>query len=436
MTIRLTHIASCAALATAVIAVSGVSAKDAETPAGQSNIKYVLAAPYLNPEGVEAKLWFINEPPAGTMVQLTVGSKSVTLPYGQKLFLPLPGAPKWTPDTPNLLNLTVKIGADQKTVRFGLRRVEAKGEKLLLNGQPLYIQGFGTDGNDNGQLRRQVTTVKGYRNYVNRAKEFGFNTMRSHMPDNDRPQAFLDACDELGLFIWAEFEPGPNDVDKLAPFWNHPSVMWWCWGNEMAGIGTAPWNQAAYKFVHETDPSRLIQDNSGWGQYDRPTTDVINQHMGYYFPYGPRVDCYSSYALFTAEGSMLGKSMDTIMQEMRDGTFRLGKPLLAHETGNHQTFPDVIRRKDRMNFSARPAILAKMQLDNRLAHLDRWVTGSGKFKQAMDKVWMEQVRKSPIVEGYEMWMLADHGYAFCGVIEDGEDCRIKPQVSPAFYRKF
>ena len=242
MTIRRITIALCAALATAVPAVSGVCAETAEAPAG-SIIKYLLAVPRFKPDGVEAKLWFSQQPPAGTNVQLTVGSRSITVPYGQRLFLPLPGRRQWTPDTPHLLNLAVRIGADEKTARFGLRRVEAKGEKLFLNGQPLYIQGFGTDGNGDGQLHRQVTTVKGYRNYVKRAKEFGFNTMRSHMPDNDRPQAFLDACDELGLFIWAEFEPGPHDVDKLAPFWNHPSVIWWCWGNEMAGIGAAPWRR-------------------------------------------------------------------------------------------------------------------------------------------------------------------------------------------------
>ncbi|MBE3063742.1 MAG: hypothetical protein IMZ69_01835, partial [Spirochaetes bacterium] len=310
----------------------------------------------------------------------------------------------------------------------------ARGEKLFLNGEPLYIRGFGTDGNPNGKLRQQVTTVEGYRNYVKRAKEFGFNTMRSHMPDNDRPQAFLDATDELGLFIWAEFPMDPPDVSKLAPFWNHPSVIWWCWGNEIKRIGRRPWAKPAYEFTREVDPSRLVMDNSGWGEYDRPTTDLFGQHMGYYFGHGPRALFNSSYALWTAEGSMLGTSLADLMQQMRDGTFRLGKPMIAHETGNHQAFPDVRRRADRMNFSRRPDILKKMQLDNRMAHLDRWVEGSGKFKQAMDKLWMEQVRKSPLLEGYQMWMLADHGYVFAGVIEDGEDTRIKPFIDPQRFR--
>jgi len=414
---------------------TGKGTKDASDAgaAPTSIIKHILAIPCLNPDGVEVKLWLNSEPPKGTKVRITVGKHTAEVPYGQRLFLPLPGAPRWTPDTPNLLKLYVRIGQETQAVRFGLRRVEVRGEKLYLNGQPFYARGFGCDGNGDGQLRRQVTTPAGFRNYVRRAKEFGFNTMRSHMPDNDRPQGFLDACDELGLFIWPEFWL-EGDIGKLAPFWNHPSVIWWCWGNEIAGIGTAPWAKESYELAKKTDPSRVVQDNSGWGQYDRPTTDIVNQHMGYYFPHGPRTDCYSSYALFTAEGSMMGKSMADLMQEMRDGKFHLGKPLLAHETGNHQAFPDVLRRKDRLNLPSRPAIMEKMQTGDRLKYLDRWVEGSGKFKQAMDKVWIEQVRKSPIVEGFEMWMLADHSYAFCGVIEDGEECAIKPFVSPAYYR--
>lgn len=407
-----------------------------EAAADAGLIKHILAAPCLDPQGVEVKLWFNSEPPAGAKVHLQVGNRSADIPYGERLFLPLPGAPRWTPDTPNLLTLQVRIGSEEHKVRFGLRRVEARGEKLFLNGEPFYVRGFGCDGNDNGQLKRQVTTDRGYRNYVERAKQFGFNVMRSHMPDNDRPEAFLNACDELGLFIWAEFELATPDIEKLAPFWNHPSVIWWCWGNEMAGIGSYPWAETAYEFVKQTDPSRLVQDNSGWGQYDRATTDIVNQHMGYYWPYGPRAQCYSSYALFTTEGSMNGKSMADVMQEMRDGRFDLGKPMLAHETGNHQAFPDVRRRAGRMDFSLRPRIMEKMQSGGRMDYLDRWVTASGKFKQAMDKVWMEQVRKSPIVEGYEMWMLADHGYVFSGVIEDGEDCRIKPSIDPAYYRTY
>jgi len=413
------------------------AACSAQTAPNQGLIEYVLAVPCLNPDGVEVKLWLNADPPPGTKVQLVVGKHRAQIAYGQRLFLPLPGEKRWTPDTPNMLTLEVSLGSERRKVRFGLRRVEAKGEKLFLNGEPFYVRGFGCDGNGDGQLRRQVTTPAGFRNYVARAKQFGFNTMRSHMPENDRPQAFLDACDEMGLCFWAEFPMESPDLDKLAYFWNHPSVIWWCWGNEIHGIGGGvPWAKTAYEFAHQMDPSRMVMDNSGWGEYDRPTTDLFSQHMGYYFPYGPRAQCFSSYALFTAEGSMLGKPMEQVMQEMRDGKFRLGKPLLAHETGNYGIFPDIIRRAARMNFSQRPQIVARMKTGNRLAHLKQWIEGSTKFKQQMDKVWMEQARKSPIIEGYEMWMLADHGYAFSGVIEDGEDCKIKPFISPEHYRTF
>jgi len=182
------------------------------------------------------------------------------------LFLPMPDAALWSPEAPNLHGLTVNVGNETRRIRFGLRRVEALGSKLLLNGEPFYVRGFGCDGNSRGCLRRQVQTPPGFCNYVTRAKQFGFNVMRSHCGGNDRPEGFLDACDELGLFIWPELDFGPDgDGSILAHFWNHPSVIWWCWGNEIAQERLHPWARRSYDFVKSLDPSRLVLDNSGLG---------------------------------------------------------------------------------------------------------------------------------------------------------------------------
>lgn len=399
-------------------------------------LKHILVIPCLDPDGVEVKLWFQEPPAESTRVVLRVNGHGMEGTAGQELRLALPGAPRWTPERPEMLTLHLSVGDEEHHVRFGLRRVTAHGEKLFINGEPFYVRGFGCDGDRNGGLYRQVETAAGYRNYVQRAKEFGFNTMRLHkIFQNDAPPEFLDACDELGLFMWAEFQIDPRgDWSKLTDYWNHPSVIWWCWGNELGGCELLPWANECYDFIKPLDPSRLVMDNSGWGAYDRRCTDVFSHHMGYYFPHGKHARCYSSYALFTAEAGVQGEDLSEAMDRMRRGTFRLGKPLIAHETGNHQAFPDILRRKERMAIQRRPELLKKVESGGGIRYLDRWVQVSGQFKQAMDKLWMEQARKSPILEGYEMWMLSDHAHIFAGLVEDGEECRVKPGIAPAAFR--
>ena len=403
-------------------------------------IRHILVLPQLDPDGIEVKLWFNagKQPTTGTQVRISVGERSAEGKIGEPLKLALPGAPRWTPDTPNMLACTVTLGAETHTIPFGLRLLTAQGTKLLLNGEPFYLRGFGCDGNGIGGLQRQVQTPAGYKKYVERAREFGFNTMRSHMPFNARPKEFLDACDEGGLAFWAEFDFNPDqpDLELLAHFWNHPSVVFWCWGNEMHGVANLPTVQKAYPFMHNIDPSRLVMDNSGWGQYDRETTDVISHHMGYFFPYDSRATALASYSIVISEGSMKGETLEQAMERVKNGTFKLTKPLLAHETNNYQAFPDIRARRDRMNFQIRPQLVKKLESDRRSEYLDLWVLGSGKFKAAMDKLAIEQVRKSPILEGFEAWMLADHSQVFSGMMADGEDCLLKPGIDPKDYRVF
>ena len=56
--------------------------------------------------------------------------------------------------------LSVSAAGEERAARFGVRRVTARGEKLLLNGEPFCVRGFGCDGDRNGGLYRQVETPR------------------------------------------------------------------------------------------------------------------------------------------------------------------------------------------------------------------------------------------------------------------------------------
>lgn len=58
----------------------------------------------------------------------------------------LPGALLWHPGSPNLYKASISLSEEDKTidmasVRFGLREIKTQGQKILLNGKPVFLRG-------------------------------------------------------------------------------------------------------------------------------------------------------------------------------------------------------------------------------------------------------------------------------------------------------
>ena len=156
----------------------------------------------------------------------------------------------WSPDNPYLYETELEVeGIDRLSVRYGIRTVEYSAAKgLLLNGKPLKLNGACVH-HDNGILGAAAYDAAEYRK-GRLMKEAGFNAVRtSH---NAPSEAFLNACDELGLLVideafdgWRE-EKNQHDYHELIDQWwqrdlealvlrdrNHPSVFCWSIGNEV-----------------------------------------------------------------------------------------------------------------------------------------------------------------------------------------------------------
>lgn len=124
----------------------------------------------------------------------------------------------WTPDTPVLYNITVKLGSDIVQSYTGFRTV-SRGvidgvQRPLLNGK--FIFPFGTL--DQGFWPDGIYTPPSVEAMVydlQKLKEVGYNTIRKHI--KVEPALYYKACDEMGILVIQDMPslrpdlPDPNN---------------------------------------------------------------------------------------------------------------------------------------------------------------------------------------------------------------------------------
>jgi hypothetical protein len=155
------------------------------------------------------------------------------------------GPKTWTAETPSLYLLRVKLRQGDRTIhavtkRFGFRTFEVRaGEGLYLNGQKIRLKGVCRHSfwPDSGRcLSKEISYAD-----VRLIQEMNMNAVRmSHYPPDEH---FLDACDELGLYVLDElagWQRPPYDTEigkKLVKEMVtrdvcHPCILFWDNGNE------------------------------------------------------------------------------------------------------------------------------------------------------------------------------------------------------------
>ncbi|RYG57812.1 hypothetical protein EON80_27825 [bacterium] len=75
-----------------------------------------------------------------------IGDKTVIASWGKdggqvEAELDMSQAKLWDEFSPNLSQVTVRLGDDTRTVRFGMRSLVAQGTQFTMNGRPLYLRG-------------------------------------------------------------------------------------------------------------------------------------------------------------------------------------------------------------------------------------------------------------------------------------------------------
>lgn len=121
---------------------------------------------------------------------------------------------------------------DRKIQTFGYRLPEIRGMEILLNGEPILLRGL----TEHAYFPLTCTAPLEktfYRKIVKRYREIGFNWIRFHT--TVPPEAYLEACDELGMLVQVEVPNGFHDYmwgEVLRKCRKHPCVILYCGGNE------------------------------------------------------------------------------------------------------------------------------------------------------------------------------------------------------------
>lgn len=181
----------------------------------------------------------------------------------------------WSAETPRLYEAVLRAPGENVRLRIGFRTITIEDGVLLANGRPLLLKGVNR--HEFHPETGRAVSYETMRRDVLLMKQHNVNAVRtSHYPPHP---AFLDLCDELGLWVIDEcdlethgfLEVGWRRNPSDDPRWeeayldrmrrmverdkNHPSVFMWSLGNE-AGTGR---NFAVMsEWTRRRDPSRPI----------------------------------------------------------------------------------------------------------------------------------------------------------------------------------
>ncbi|WP_350351708.1 DUF4982 domain-containing protein [Microbacterium sp. A8/3-1] len=199
----------------------------------------------------------------------------------------IPHPQLWSADSPHLYDVRVAAvvgedNIDEQRIRTGLRTVTVDAQRgLQLNGITEVLRGACVH-HDNGILGAATFSAAEHRR-ARILKDAGFNAIRSS--HNPLSRAFLDACDEIGLYVmdeltdvWLKHKTQYDAADDFVEVWpgdaasliekdrSRPSVIMYSIGNEIAETSSGAGIAAA----------REIDEYFAKNDPTRPTTLAVN----------------------------------------------------------------------------------------------------------------------------------------------------------------
>jgi hypothetical protein len=225
-------------------------------------------------------------------------------PAGHPFDVTLANATRWSPATPFLYDVEVSLSGvktpDRVNSYFGVRTIEMKADergyqRMFLNGKPLFQygpldQGWWPDG------LYTAPTDEALKYDLDVTQQLGFNMIRKHV--KVEPARWYYWCDKMGILVWQDmpspFPKAGNDrKNRITPesakqfeteltammeaLSNHPSIVMWVPFNEGWGQYDTP---RIAKLVKAKDPTRLVNESSGWDNHNSGDIRDVHDYPG------------------------------------------------------------------------------------------------------------------------------------------------------------
>ena len=364
--------------------------------------------------------------------------------------LPAKGYDLWSPESPVRYDLMLTTANGTVRRKFGLRRLVADGERLRLNGRPVYLRGV-TEHCYFPHTVHLPRDIAYYRMITARRKELGFNFVRFHtfVP----PEEYLEATDELGMLVHVEtpnFVAEPEFAAIVAFARRHPSVVIYCMGNEWRIDRLAEsYLRDCAEIVHERTDALFSPMSAMRGveyQLVRGKDDI----SGVPFRHNPKrmarlaefCDVFTSYQLGLVSYSSLNEGTPADLDAWGDAY--CGKPRLSHEICIDGSYADL--STESLYPPDSPILKTGMfsglrrQLEERglLGRADAYFRNSCEWMRRIRKFTFEKLRAADRVAGFDfLGDINTHWHTFgysVGMMD--EFYRLKPGESVGNVRRY
>lgn len=343
----------------------------------------------------------------------------------------MPSAKLWDEFSPNLTELTVELGEDSRTVRFGMRDFAEKGTQFTLNGRPLFLRGT-LECSTWPLTGYPPTDIESWRRIYRIIKSYGLNFVRFHSwcP----PDAAFTAADEEGVILQPEGPRANVNTGRNAAadafteaelmrivhtYGNHPSFCLMTLGNEYYPIYGKGEQAKWVDMLIQDDPRHLYASQSGV----------------------PSPNSFASPNSEFAEGWFnVDNQFPGTMYDVRHKVALFKKPQTGHEIGQWLFFPDfneVSKWTGVMALKNFELIRGDLKKKHMLDLAPQFVQASGKLGVLVYKGQIEMLLRTPGFAGLSLLGLHDYptqGTAVVGILDPFWDS--KGFITPDAWRRF
>ncbi len=336
----------------------------------------------------------------------------------------------WDEFTPNLYKLNVQLEStegkslDKQSYTFGMRKIEIKDRKIMVNGRPVFLR---------GTLECAIFPKTGYPSMEMETWQHIFRVIQSHGLNHMRfhswcpPEAAFEAADRAGVYLQVENSSWANQgatvgdslpIDKflyketahnLKNYGNHPSFCLMAYGNEPGGKNQVTYLKNYVDHWKAMDRRRIYTSGAGWPAITENDFNVTSE---------PRIQHWGA-----GLKSIINSEPPNTLFDFEDIINDYDQPVISHEIGQWCVYPNFkeIDKYDGVLRAKNFEIFRETLKDNNMLHLaDSFLLASGKLQTICYKADIEAALRTKGQAGFQLLDLHDfpgQGTALVGVLD-------------------